>query len=253
MLLHFYCTQCKGYNDILNEFCVYCSAAAPSLITYRYRALVEIYRGIYEQRGCLELLDNLRELRKELIPLNEKDDNLTPEQKVAQYGNMSAEEQKFARFYSEDRLLVKDMDASQLREHRDILSNIAFEAKARLTATDDELRERKSKDKATKNWLISTENTQTTSDAIAAVRTRTARMSKMDKLRADLRKSNIDEETIDDMIRNLERKATEKGLKTVVFKAPAIENKVVTIQSIKPSEAEEQKPFNASNLKFGSK
>lgn len=166
---------------------------------------------------------------------------------------MNEDEKLFAKFYNEEKILVKDMDSSQLREHREELSKIAFEAKARLVAADDEIREKKSKSKADKNWLVSTENSQTTSDAISAVKVRTARMSKMDKLRADLRKSNIDEATINEMIRNLERKATEKTIKAVSFNSPVSteQKKIIAVQTEKT--VEELKPFDPSKLKFGSK
>lgn len=163
---------------------------------------------------------------------------------------MNDDEKLFAKFYNEEKVLVKDMDASQLRQHREELSKIAFEAKARLVAADDELREKKSKDKKSKEWLVSTENTQTSSDAIAAVKTRTARMSKMDKLRADLRKSNIDEATINDMIRNLERKATDSNLKAITFNTPVVEKKITVVQVAKPVD---YKPFDPSKLTFGVK
>jgi len=236
MFTHFYCQECEAYNDILNEFCSNCNAESPDSISVdkqtidgrgHYQAKVEISRGIYLLRGVLGV------------------------------NRMTDDEKLFAKFYNEEKVLVKDMDSSQLRQHREELSKIAFEAKARLVAADDEIREKKSKDKTTKNWTISTENTQTSSDAIAAVKTRTARMSKMDKLRIDLRKSNIDEDTINEMIRNLERRATEKDVKAITFKSPSIETKIVTVKTGNESngeaEIEVKQPFDSSKLKFGTK
>lgn len=168
--------------------------------------------------------------------------------------SMTEQEELYARFYNKGKILVADMDMTQLREHRETLSQIAFEAKATLAAADDELRERKAKSSVkNKEWLVTpTGPDQTTSDAINAVAVRKARMSKMDKLRADLLKS-LDEETVNEMIAQLERKATEKNLKAVTFTKPATETGVVTVQVAKSAPSNgEVKPFDPSAL-FGSK
>ena len=170
--------------------------------------------------------------------------------------SMTEQEELYSKFYNKGKLLVADMDVTQLREHRETLSQIAFEAKATLAAADDELRERKAKSSVkSKEWLVTpTQSDLTTSDAINAVAIRKARMSKMDKLRQDLLKS-LDKETVDEMIAQLERKATEKNLKTVTFTKPSVETSAVQVQIVKPViENGESKPaFNPSSITFGSK
>lgn len=163
---------------------------------------------------------------------------------------MTKDEELFAKFYNHEKLLVKDMDISGLREHREELQKIAFEAKARLVAADDEARERKAKT-SNKEWLV-TDTTQPydVSQAINVVKKRADRMSKMDKLREQLQKAGIDEATIKEMVRNLETKATDSKLKTVTFHKPADE---IAVVQVKPADnGDTKEPFNPSNLKFGS-
>jgi hypothetical protein len=159
---------------------------------------------------------------------------------------MTPQEELFAKFYNHEKVLVKDMDHIQLREHREELQKIAFEAKARLVAADDETRERKAKTTA-KEWLV-TDTQQPVSDLINAPKLRAARMSKMDKLRKQLQDAHIDEATINEMIGNLEKKATDGKLKTVTFTKPTVE---VSAVQVKESANGEAKPFNPASLKFG--
>jgi len=166
--------------------------------------------------------------------------------------SMTPQEELFAKFYNHEKILVKDMETSQLREHRDELSHIAFEAKARLVAADDEGRERKAKT-SNKEWLItSIEPDAISTDAINAIKVRKERMSKMDKLRSQLLTAGIDEVTVNEMVANLEKKATEKNLKTVTFNKPTVETSVIQVQVVKPKEENgEVKPaFNPSSLSF---
>jgi len=160
---------------------------------------------------------------------------------------MTPQEELFAKFYNHEKVLVKDMDHIVLREHREQLQTIAFEAKARLVAADDETRERKAKT-SNKEWLV-TDTTQPydVSAAINVVKTRQARMTKMDKLRDQLQKAGIDEATIKEMVGNLEKKATDSKLKTVTFNKPATEVSAVQVKASKP---EDSKPFDLATLKF---
>lgn len=168
--------------------------------------------------------------------------------------NMTEQEELYSKFYNRGKLLVADMDVTQLREHRENLAQIAFEAKATLAAADDELRERKAKTSTkSKEWLVTPSGPdQTTSDAINAVKIRKGRMSQMDRLQDQLRKSGIDEATVKEMITALERKATEKNLKTVTFTKPTSEPAHVVVQKAKEEVNGEPKPaFNPANLSFG--
>jgi len=160
---------------------------------------------------------------------------------------MTPQEELFQKFYNHEKILVKDMDIVTLREHREDLSKIAFEAKARLVATDDDLRERTAKNKTSKEWLTSVTSDQVSSDAINAVETRKKRMSKMDKMRSQLLAAGIDSDTVDEMVKNLEKKATEKDVKTVTFSKPSTEMTAVQVKINKP-ESSESVPFNPASL-----
>jgi outer membrane murein-binding lipoprotein Lpp len=159
---------------------------------------------------------------------------------------MTPEEELFAKFYNHEKIMVVDMDVHQLREHRAELSKIAFEAKARLVAADDETRSRTAKTKS-KEWLSTIEGDQASSDAINVVETRKKRMSKMDKLREQLVAAKLDEATINEMIGNLEKTATEPKLKTVTFKTKKVTEEIGAVQVKEKTPSE---PFDPTKLKF---
>ena len=163
---------------------------------------------------------------------------------------MTPQEELFAKLYNHQKVLVKDMDLIQIRDHREELQQIAFEAKARLTATDDEIRERKAKTN-NKEWLVTeTQPNQTATDAINAVKRRAVRLTKMDRLKEQLEKAGIDEATVKEMVSNLERKATDKNLKTVTFTKPTTE---VSAVQVKKEANETTVPFDVSQLQFAKK
>lgn len=208
------CTKCKQYNDILNLACWNCKQDKPEWVTTFYQIRVEFQRGIFYGRGFGDI--------------------------------MTDQEKLFRDFYNREKIFVKDMDIVQLREHREKLSKIAFEAKARLRAVDDENQERGSKTK-NKEWLTTVDTNQNVSDAINVVKTRQARLSQMDKLKKQLEAAGIDDDTIKEMIRNMERKATESGVKAITFakpKAPveiAIEE--AKIEGVIPDNSGKPNPF----------
>lgn len=173
----------------------------------------------------------------------------------------SSKEDMFAYFYARGRVFVKDMSNIELQEHVSVLSKIALEAKATLRGAVDESQERQSKNRSNKTWLTTNRtdiNSDGSSDAINAVRVRTARMSKMDKMRADLLKTGIAQDIVDRMIREMESRTTESDLSKIKF-APAkpLVNSLTKLANeltdgeIKPTS--NKKPFDASGLKFGIK
>jgi hypothetical protein len=212
------CKPCEFENDDLTVHCKVCNDESP--LSHYQRGAVAIKRGIF--------LD---------------------------WGYMTPQEELYAKFYNKGKLLVADMDMTQLREHREELARVAFEAKAMLASTDDELRERKAKSTSkTKEWILTpTDVDQNTSDAINAVKVRKDRMSKIDKMRTQLLNAGIDEETVKEMIGNLERKATEKNLKTVTFNKQVTETSAVQVEVKKPEGNGEVKPFDPSTLVFSKK
>jgi hypothetical protein len=163
---------------------------------------------------------------------------------------LTEQEQLFAKFYNAEKLLVKDMEDFQLREHRDELRKIAFEAKARAVAADDEDRDRRAKTK-NKEWLLTPDTNETrVTDAINAPKLRQKRMSQLDKMRAQLLAAHMDEATVDEIIKGMEKKATEKDTNALkfpkvketpapVFGKPPEEKQVATEE---PKENGESKP-----------
>ena len=168
------------------------------------------------------------------------------------YGlRMTPQEELFAKFYNHEKILVKDMDKIQLQEHREELQKIAFEAKARLVAADDESRERKAKSSVKEKDWTTTDSRQPydVSSAINVVKTRAARMSKMDKMRKQLTDSGIDEVTVNEMIKAMEKRATDSTLKTITFSKQTTEISAIQVKPVeKPEEPKE--PFNPASLKF---
>lgn len=108
--------------------------------------------------------------------------------------NMTPQEQLFVRFYNEEKLAVKEMDGIQLRAHRELLSEIALEARAKLTAVDDEERSRKGT--KTIGFERSVNVDDITSNAINQIEKRNERLSKKEKIAKTLRDIGVDEAEI---------------------------------------------------------
>ena len=169
--------------------------------------------------------------------------------KTENHKNMTPQEELYAKFYEKGRVLVKGMPDLELNEHIKSLQEITFEAKVSLQSALDEKKERIAK-VTKKEWLLTdTTVNPNVSEAINAVKLRQARMSKMDKIRADLAKAGLDDSTINDMVRGLEKKATDGKLKTLTFNRPTKEITAVQI----PASAGEKKPLDVSSFGFKKK
>lgn len=98
---------------------------------------------------------------------------------------MTPEEEKFAKFYNSEKELVLKMDTLTLRAHIEELSDIAKEARARLTAAKDEDRERTARNKRESGQGFSTaiDADADTTDAINKVK---KRQTKQEKILASL-------------------------------------------------------------------
>lgn len=221
-LNHWTCGICKSYNDILTNHCRICQSDKPEWLSFEYQAVVELKRGIYLHRIKSYRIDG-------------------------DIQNMTPDEELFKEFYNHEAILIKDMDLLTLREHREKMAHIAFEAKARLTKDDDEIRAKAASTKG-KAWLVTSDDTINVSDAINAVKTRSVRMSKMDKLKKQLESAGIDDDTIKEMIGNMERKATDKNVQAITFNAGSKNGREIVAIVEKPEDA---KPFDATNLKWG--
>lgn len=100
---------------------------------------------------------------------------------------MTPAEEKFRTFFNAELVLVSEMTDDVLREHIISLSDIAFEAKARLTAADADIRERNAKKKFN-SPIKSIEIDDVTTEAINRIGERQKRLSKEEKLIENLMK-----------------------------------------------------------------
>ena len=197
MLDNWNCPVCKIYNDILTNNCISCQRDKPLWLTTESQLRVEIRRGIWLHRGALKSYD------VRYSPF------------ANEVSKMTEQEELFARFYNEEKILVKDMNSAELREHREILSKIAFEAKAKLGAVDDIQRERNAKTKNKEFILTDNSVRQSDSDSLNAPKIRAARMSQVDKMRQSLEKLGfMDEATINEVVANMEKRGTDSAVKS---------------------------------------
>jgi len=107
---------------------------------------------------------------------------------------MTPQEELFSQLFNHEKILVKDMEMLELRAHREQLAKIAFEARARLTAVDDEERTRKksrAEGEKPSGFERSLNTDETASNAINAIKDRQKRMSKVEKIQAGLEKLGI--------------------------------------------------------------
>ncbi len=107
---------------------------------------------------------------------------------------MTPQEELFSKLFNHEKIFVKDMDTLTLRAHREELSKIAFEARARLTAVDDEDNERKklANPKGPTGFSKSINGDDKTTEAINTIKERQKRMTKQEKIQAGLEKLGID-------------------------------------------------------------
>lgn len=111
---------------------------------------------------------------------------------------MTTSEDLFAKLFNHEKVLVKDMDDLSLEAHREELAKIAFEARARLTAVDDEKKERKPR--AIKGFARSVQTDDVTSDAINNITERKKKLSVVDKFREGMAKLGIDSSIADSLM-----------------------------------------------------
>lgn len=106
---------------------------------------------------------------------------------------VTPQEELFSQLFNHEKVLVKDMDLLTLRAHREELAHIAFEARARLTAVDDEEKQRKTKAKGDRpeGFARNLETDEISSNAINTIKTRQSKLTKQEKLLAGLEKLGI--------------------------------------------------------------
>lgn len=118
---------------------------------------------------------------------------------TAERFKLTPQEELFAQFFNNERGMVATLDDLSLIAHREELAKIAFEARARLTAADDEIRGRKSK-KSAKGLITSLEPDSTASDAITNIKKRQGKLTKVDKAIESMMKAGIDRATAEQLV-----------------------------------------------------
>jgi len=118
-------------------------------------------------------------------------------------------EELFSKFFNSEMVLISAMSEAEKIDHIKELEEIAFEAKARLTAAKSNQRDSAARRRVGSEWSISAiEPDQTTSDTINRVKLREKRMSKLDKTRAQLEKLGLEKKDIDVMISAMQKTAS---------------------------------------------
>lgn len=156
------CSQCAEELGELNGWCEYCK----------------------HERGIMVYNPDkyfIRDIRISYITYEQKPQKMTPQEEL------------FSKLFNHEKVLVRDMDMLTLRAHREELSKIAFEAKARLIAVDDEekVRKNKSADGKPTGFQRSVNTDETTTAAINTIKERQKKLTKSEKIQAGLEKLGI--------------------------------------------------------------
>jgi len=111
---------------------------------------------------------------------------------------MTPQEELFAKFFSEEAILVSELDDISLMARREEMSKIAFQARACLHAIDEDVRKRTK----SKKFSIETDGNgeDITSDQLNVIKDRQKRMSKMDKVRQSLINMGVDPSEADKIV-----------------------------------------------------
>lgn len=148
---------------------------------------------------------------------------------------MTDKDELFKGFFNSEAVFVSNLTDDGLAEHIIKLEQIAFEARARLTAADDEGKKRRSK-KAPKNVPSSLSGDVLASNAINQIDARNKKLSKEDKLIASLVALGMSEA---DARQKLGQGKTLSKLRSLGDNRPASEIKIEVQQPL----LEPNKPF----------
>lgn len=162
------CPKCNTNNVNLNLRCVYCYVRH-RIVTKRiedFEPFDELDEIISER--TLKQLDRITNFFYRASETSEK---------------MTPQEELFAKFFNHEKILVSTMNTLELRAHREELVKIAFEARARITADDEEEKNRKPKnDGKPTGFARSVNGDAATSELINTVKVRQKNLTKKEKL-----------------------------------------------------------------------
>jgi hypothetical protein len=113
---------------------------------------------------------------------------------------MTPNEELHAKFFREEAIFVLNMSDDDLDEHIHELETIAREAKARITAATEEKRNRAAKS-GNKKWRVEPLGPDpTVTDSLNKVKQRSARMTKVDRMRDRMAALGIPDSELDQML-----------------------------------------------------
>lgn len=177
---------------------------------------------------------------------------------------MTEQEALFAKFFSEEKTLIALMTPEERIDHIQQLEEIAFEAKARLTAGKEYEREENAKSRAKGKWTITETNPdQTVTDTINKVKLRKDRMTKLDRQSAKLAALGFSQAEVEEMVAGLRKAAMkdeqsdrEKKVKQVIAVQKEPVASTASEQGLispinNPVPEIDTTPVNISTLKFG--
>lgn len=189
----YFCRICKSFNLLVETHCKYylCNKVRPA--EYLSLALGQIGRSVSQDYKMAD--DKVEEARK---------------------------------FFNAEVAVITSLDDFQLAQRLQEMCDIDFEAKSRINAIHHEQRERSAKKTGKeKSWLVNINDSVTVSDAINNVKERKSRMSKGDKLLADLRNLMGDDEA-NAVMSQVARKVTNGSQTTDSSRELKSNNTVVT-------------------------
>lgn len=173
------CDVCNLTNVNANEQCAgFCRFKRPERYDNERDEFTELSESItkhYKYKRLGFTYNELFYIRNITMSSENSNPRLTPE------------EQLFSDLFNHEKLLVKDMDMLTLRAHIEELEKIAFEARARYSAADNEEKERKKKSsKGPTGFARSVNIDEATSDVINTVKERQKRLTAKEKVEAGL-------------------------------------------------------------------
>lgn len=174
--MSWFCKACNTKNANLVRWCNYCRSKLAR---------------ISNRPNEFEPFDFIDEVRAERIyRLLDRITGYYVSNEVNGVKTMTPQEELFAGFFNHEKVLVKDMETLELRAHREELVKIAFEARARITAIDDEEASRKKKDSSEKlptGFARSINGDNASSELINKVKDRQKKLTKKEKLEESLK------------------------------------------------------------------
>lgn len=225
------CLNCKVVNANLNERCSVCKATLRPAQDERDESQYLLVKT---------LIFALRKLDKfggnEFLQAQER--------KMSASDTMTREEKLFANFFNDEKILVSQMDDFQLRAHIEELQDIAREARARLTCSTGEDRERVAKKKAKKGISETVASDDFTSETINNIQKRTQKMSKTDKEIERLVFMGIDRADAENMYKATTiNKVAKIGATAVIEENKRLDISVVVNSVMNPNPGSEPKAF----------